>query len=295
MKRTIFYCNLLTVLFMFLLQHNSFASKDTLGVNEKQQTIMLISGAFVTSEGWADWKQYFEERGFRVVVPDWPYKVGKVAELRKQFKDTAPQGYDLKGIVDYHAALIDKMPEKPILIGHSFGGLITQLLLQRDKALAGVAYHSVPPKGVLVTKPSFLKALWGPLGIFRGIDQPFLMSFKQWQFAFTNGMPEAEQRMYYEKLVVPETRRVLRAPLKKQGKINFSKPHVPLLFVSGSTDNIIPASLNRKNFRKYKKHQPEGTVTELKEFEGRNHLSMSQSTWREDADFILQWIRANVH
>lgn len=116
------------------------------------------------------------------------------------------------------------------------------------------------------------------------------MSFTQWQYAFTNGMPEDQQRYYYDKLVVPESRKVLRSALKKAGKINFKKAHAPLLIVSGSTDNIIPASLNKKNFNRYIKKQPEGSITEYKEFPGRNHLAMSQPDWKEDAQFIADWI-----
>lgn len=81
--------------------------------------------------------------------------------------------------------------------------------------------------------------------------------------------------------------------LQKPGKIDFKKGHVPLLFISGTADNIIPASLNRKTYKKYKKHQPEGSVTDYKEFEGRNHLSMAQDNWQEGADYILDWISRN--
>lgn len=289
MSSTSILKTLVALLLALLFHVSGLAASDTIPEPEKQ-TIMLISGAFVTAEGWGEWKQYFEEKGYNVVVPEWPYKTGEVGTLRERYKEKMTLEYDLEKIVDYHAALIDKMPEKPILVGHSFGGLIVQLLLQRDKGALGVAYHSVPAKGVFVLKYSFLKSLWGPLGIFRSKENPFLMSFTQWQYAFTNGMPEEEQRAYYDKLVVPESRQVLRAALKKQGKIDFRKAHAPLLFVAGSTDNIIPASLNKKNYKKYIKHQPEGSVTEYKEFEGRNHLAMSQPTWKEDADFILQWI-----
>lgn len=259
----------------------------------KKRTIVLISGAFVTSDGWGEWKAYFESKGFNVITPAWPYKDGEVNELRAKHKDSVPGNYNLTDIVDYHANLIDQLPEKPILIGHSFGGLIVQLLLQRDKGAMGVAYHSVPPKGVFVYKYSFLKALWGPLGIFHSKNDPFLMSFTQWQYAFTNGMPLEKQQYYYDHLVVPEKRTVLRAPLKKQGKIDFKRAHAPLLLVSGGTDHIIPASLNKKNYKKYIRKQPEGSITDYKEFPGRNHLSMSQDTWKEDAEYILQWINSH--
>ncbi|MXN90356.1 alpha/beta fold hydrolase [Flavobacterium sp. Sd200] len=279
------------LIFSLFIQATAFAA-ETPKTDDKPKgtkTIMLISGAFVTSDGWGEWKSYLESKGYIVIVPAWPYKDGTVDGLRAKHKDSIPSEYDLKKIVDYHAAIIDKLPEKPILIGHSFGGLIVQLLLQRDKGAAGIAYHSVPAKGVFVYKYSFLKALSGPLGLFRSEDTTFLMSFKQWQYAFTNGMPEAEQRAYYDKLVVPESRKVIRGALKDMGKIDFKKEHAPLLFVSGSTDNIIPASLNKKNYERYIKYQPEGSVTEYKEFEGRNHLAMSQPTWQEDVNYIIAW------
>lgn len=261
-------------------------------IQEKRtKTLMLISGAFVTNECWDGWQSYFEQKGYTVILPAWPYKDGKVSALRSQFKKVIPAQYDLQYIVDYHADIIDTFTEKPILIGHSFGGLIVQLLLQQNKAAAGVAYHSVPARGVFIYKFSFLKALWGPLGIFEPEKKPFLMSFPQWQYAFANGMTPAIQKETYDKLVVPETRRVLRAALRKTGKVDFSKAHAPLLFVSGTTDNIIPASLNRKNFERYKKNEPFGSKTHYKEFEGRNHLAMSQPYWKEDADYIWQWIR----
>ena len=280
----------IVIVLLLLALQTTAGTKAKLTAGKKKQTVMLISGAFVTSEGWGDWKKYFEEKGYDVIVPEWPYKSGPVNVLRERYKEDMTMEYDLKKIVDYHADLIDKMPQKPILIGHSFGGLIVQLLLQRNKGAMGIVYHSVPAKGVFVLKYSFIKSLWGPLGPFRSRKNPFLMSFKQWQYAFTNGMPETEQKAFYDKLVVPESRQVLRSALKKQGKIDFRKPHAPLLFISGSTDNIIPASLNKKNHKRYIKRQPEGTITEYKEFEGRNHLAMSQPTWKEDVDYILEWI-----
>lgn len=281
----------LAVLLVMLLAQKTNAASDSLSIDPKKQTVILISGAFVSSTGWGEWKTYFENEGFNVIVPDWPYKAGDVTRLRAEHKDSIPMEYDLTKIVDYHAELIDKLPQKPILIGHSFGGLIVQLLMQRDKALMGIAYHSVPPKGVFVFKYSFLKSLWGPLGPFRSKKDPFLMSFTQWQYAFTNGMEKDEQQRYYDKLVVPESRKVIRGALKKPGKIDFKKAHVPLLFISGSDDNIIPASVNKKNYKRYMKHQPAGSITEYKEFEGRNHLAMSQPMWKEDTAYILEFIK----
>lgn len=282
----------IALLFFLFLGVNVAQAQNEIQKASNSKTIMLITGAFVTNSGWDEWKSYYESKGYKVIAPAWPYKKGSSSELKAQ-SDSLIANLDLDEVVDYHAKIIDSLGERPILIGHSFGGLIAQLLIQKGKASAGIAYHSVPPKGVLVLKYSFLKSLWPPLGLFRSNKKTYLMSFKHWQYTFTNGMDEATQRAYYDKLVIPESRNVLWGALKKPGKIDFKKAHAPLLFVSGSTDNIIPASLNKKTYEKYKKHQPEGSVTDYKEFEGRNHLSMAQDNWKEGADYILDWISRN--
>lgn len=251
------------------------------------KTIVFITGAFVSNSCWDEWKAYFESKGYTCYVPAWPYKDSSVAKLRSAQPNAQIASIRLAQLTAYYADFVKKLPEKPILIGHSLGGLLTQLLLQQDLAAAGVAIHSVPPQGVVTFKWSFFRSVWGPLGLFTSLDKSFLMSFSQWQYAFTNGMPPDQQRAAYERFVIPESKRVARDGLTKAAKVDFKLPHAPLLFVAGSTDHIIPASLNHSNFKRYKNGS---SVTEYKEFLGRNHFVLGQPTWREDAEFILSWL-----
>lgn len=262
-------------------------SLDSLKGVTSSRTILFITGAFVTNSGWDEWRRYFEEHGYTTYAPPWPYKDATAAELRSRHPDKALASLTFKDLVDSYANFAKKLPEKPILIGHSTGGLIAQLLLQRGLGVACVAYHSVPPKGVLTTKWSFLKAVTPAFGLFKSHDKTYLMTFKQWQYAFTNGMSIDEQKLAYDNNVTPESRRVARGAIGKHAKIHLKKPHAPLLFVSGDEDHIMPASLNRKNYRKYK---DENSIKVYKEFPGRNHFAMAQPNWREDTDYILDWI-----
>lgn len=257
-------------------------------INSK--TVLFVTGNFVSNLGWNEWKSYFEKQGYTTLAPAWPLKDGLPSDLRAGHPDADIASLRLTQVVDYFEGIIRSLPEAPIIVGHSMGGLITQLLIQRGLGAAGVAIHSVPPQGVFATRWSFYKATWGPLGFFTNPNKSFLMSFAQWQYAFTNGMSLDEQRKSYNEHVIPESKRISRDGITAAAKIDFKKPHVPLLFVAGEKDNIMPASLNYSNFKSYKDAD---SVTEFKEFKGRNHFVLGQPTWKENADFILEWIGRN--
>ena len=251
-------------------------------------SILFITGAFVSNVCWDDWKTYFESHGFSTLAPPWPHKSASAEEQRNNHPDPAIASNRLAALTDYYAAIIKELPGKPVLVGHSIGGLLVQLLLQRGLGRSGVAIHSVAPQGVFTLKLSFLKAGWGALGFFTSTATPYLMSFKQWKHAFTNGMTCEEQKAAYYRLAIPESKLVVRDTITAAAKIDFDNPHAPLLFVSGSTDHTIPASLNYSNYKKYKNSN---SITEYQEFTGRNHFVLGQSTWKENADYILAWIK----
>lgn len=256
--------------------------------NIQSKTIVFITGAFVTHTGWENWVTYFENLGYTCINEPWPFKRGTAAQLgSKQPYDTQLADLHYSDVVDHYANIILKLDEKPILIGHSLGGLTVQMLLQRNLGVAGVAIHSVPPQGVTTFEFSFIKSLWKPLGLFSSVKKTHLMSFKEWQYAFTNGLSYEEQKESYENNTIPESRRVMRGPLGSQGKINFKKPHPPLLFIAGSADHIMPASLNYTNYKKYKDPK---SVTDYMEFEGKNHYVLGLPSWRDEAEFTNSWI-----
>lgn len=255
-------------------------------VNTK--TVVFITGAFVSHNGWNEWKTYFENKGYTTYNPSWPFKNAPAAELRdRQPNDTDLAALTLTELVDHYANFVKSLPEKPIIIGHSLGGLITQILVNRDLAAAGVAIHPVPPQGVIPYEFSFLKAGYKVLGLFSSVKKTYLMSLSDWQYAFTNGMTLEEQKKTWAENVVPESKTVGRGGLTSAAAVDFKKAHAPLLITSGEKDNIIPASMNLRNFKAYKNN---GSVLDYKEFPGRNHYVLGQPTWTEDADYILDWL-----
>jgi pimeloyl-ACP methyl ester carboxylesterase len=275
-------------LFATLLFNLSVYSQTQKSNSEmKTKTIVFITGAFVGSNSWDEWKTYYESKGYKVIVPDYPHKDADPATLRNRKPDSALADLTLEELTAYYEKIIRQQPEKPILIGHSLGGMLTQILLQKDIAAAGIAIHSAPPKGILLTKWSSLKSIWSPLSLFETSKKTYMMSFKDWQYAFTNGMPEAEQRATYEKYATPESAKLIRGGLTDAAKVDFKKYHDPLLIVAGDKDHFFPPAINYKNFKKYKN---QNAITEYKVFEGRNHNVLGLPTWKENADYILNWM-----
>jgi len=255
--------------------------------NNPSKTILFITGAFVSNSCWDEWKLFFENKGYRTFAPAWPNKDAPAEELRNRHPDKAIASMTLSKLIEYYAAYAGALSEKPVIIGHSIGGLITQLLLQRDLGDAGIAIHSVPPQGIMTFKLPFLISGWGPLGFFTPVSKSFMMSFSQWQYAFTNGLPLDVQKQGYYDLAIPESKQIVRDTISKAAHIDFENPHPPLLLISGTEDHTIPASLNFSNYRKYKSS---GSVTDYKKFTGRTHYVLGQADWEKIAEYIHTWL-----
>ena len=255
------------------------------------KTIVLIHGLFVSKHSWQPWVEYYQAKGYTVLTPAWPGRDQSVAELKQRANDPALAQHTLKESIDYHVKFVQSLPEKPIVIGHSMGGLITQILANRQLISAGVAIDSAPPQGVISTKWSFIKSALPMLNPFRSTSKPFMMPFEHFQYTFVNGMPLAEQQAIYQSQVVPESLHNLRQSLTSVSRVDFKAEHAPLLLIAGEIDHIIPASLNYSNYRKYRNSK---SLTDFKQFAGRNHYIVGQPNWQEVAEYALNWVETKA-
>jgi pimeloyl-ACP methyl ester carboxylesterase len=250
-------------------------------------TIAFIHGAFVTRHCWDHWVARYEAQGYTCVAIPFPFRDRPVAELKADLDNPDLAALTIKDVVNHLARTIEALPEKPIVIGHSFGGLMTQLMVQRDLAVAAVAIDSVPPQGVITLAGSFIRSLWPAITPFKSARHPYYMSFKHFQYSFANDLPPAQQKAGYDADIVPESRRLARGGLSSAARIDFKRRHAPLLLIAGEKDHIMPASLNRTNYRYYRKSP---SVTDFKEFPGRAHYTIINGPgWEEVADYAVNW------
>ena len=212
------------------------------------KSIVFVTGTFLSHDCWNEWKSYFENKGYKCIIPAWPNKESSPEELRNTHPSAAIASTRLFFLIDFFTSIISALPEKPILIGHSLGGLIVQLLVQRKIAAAGIAIHSFPPNGVCC-KLSFLRVVWKAAGFFTSSRKSYLISFKRWKYTIANELSCEKQIELYYAYAVPESKMVIRDSFTSIAAINFDHAHVPLLFTSGNDDLITPASLNYKNYK----------------------------------------------
>ena len=251
------------------------------------RTILFIHGMFVTHRCWEGWEGLFTRRGYRTLAPAWPEHDSPVEEQRRSHPNPRLGALTLDEVVTRYSSIARECDSPPILIGHSMGGLVVQLLLQQGLGAAGVAIDSAPPKGVVSLRWSFLKSNWPAISPFAKIDEPIQLSFEDFRYAFVHTLPPEEQRAAYEQHVVPESRRVGKGPTTDVARIDFGRARPPLLIIAGSDDHIIPASLNRANHRRY---ATTPAVTDFREFPGRTHWIIAQKGWQEVANHALDWI-----
>ncbi len=250
------------------------------------KTICFVHGAWVSSACWDKIKTRYEKRGYQCVAPSWPHDERPVSELKR---DPKPElaNLGISEIVSHYIAEIKKLPEPPILIGHSFGGLFVQLLLDQGFGSAGIAIDPAPAKGVLPGLNA-VRAGFPVLSSWAGWKRALTMSFKDFQWSFVHNMSEREQQEAYEKFVVPTPGKIYFQALAGIGtKVNFDNNlRAPLLLIAGEEDRTVEKSMVLAT---YKKYQASSAPIQFKSFPDRTHWIIAQDGWEEVADYAIEW------
>jgi pimeloyl-ACP methyl ester carboxylesterase len=254
--------------------------------------IMFIHGAWLSSASWDRFAVYFRDRGFDVSAPEWPRKEGDVKALRESVDEI--KGLGITEILDHYESEIRALDEPPILIGHSFGGLFVEVLLDRGLGRAGVALSPAPPKGILTLPFSQLKSAAPALAHPSKWHGVVTLTLDEFTYAFVNTFSPEDAKAAYETYAVPETGAVIYEGatasfhLHPPTEVHFRMAdRAPLLIIGASEDHTVPASVSWAQYKKYEKSDAQ---TEYAEFAGRPHLMMVAEGWEEIATKIDNWI-----
>jgi len=264
-------------------------------VSDSTDTIVLIHGLWMTPRSWEKWAKRYASRGYRVLAPAWPGLEVEVEALRRD--PTPLRRLDLAQVVGRYERIIRGLGGPPIIMGHSIGGTITQLLLDRGLGAAGVGVASATVKGVRDLPLSTLRTSRPVLGnpFNRGKATP--LSAKQFHYAFGNTLNREQSDWFYERYHVPAANSVLFdvafASLHRHptAVVDFGKAgRAPLLFVAFGEDHVVSATASRHNAERYDSSK---AIIAFKAFPGRPHFPAAPG-WEEVADFALSWATANA-
>jgi pimeloyl-ACP methyl ester carboxylesterase len=255
-------------------------------------TIVLIHGFWVTPRSWEHWIPHYERKGFKVLAPAYP---GFEVEVEALNADPSPIArVTVPQIIERLEGIIEPLSRPPILIGHSAGGAMTQILLDHGYGACGVVLNSAPTEGVLVAPLSQLKSTFPVLKSLANRHKAVGLTLEEWTYAFTNTFTPDESAALYKRYHVPASGSILWGgvlanfiPGPQEVAVNYhNEKRAPLLFVAASEDHIMPPAVQKSNARHYK---APGTVTELKEYEGFSHLLPAHKGWETVADDVLDW------
>jgi len=258
--------------------------------------IVLIHGLWMTPRSWEHWIARFQALGHEVIAPPYPGFEVEVEALRADPSIIARQSID--SVADHYEAIIRAMHTPPIIIGHSFGGTLTQLLLDRGVGAAAVAIDSALVRGIRRVPISQIRSLFSALDNPAHRHEAVGFTPEQFHFAFTNVMSKEESQEVYDRYYIPAPGRIVwdgalaNFQPHSEAKVDFKKPgRVPLLFIAGTEDHIMPPSVNKANYKLYLKSD---AITEYTEFAGRCHYTCGQEGWEPLADYALSWATYQV-
>jgi pimeloyl-ACP methyl ester carboxylesterase len=262
--------------------------------NGTPDTIVLIHGLWLTPRSWERWIDRYESRGYRVLAPAWP---GMEAEVEALNADPSPIArLTVDKVVNHYEDIIIDLERPPIIMGHSFGGTFTQILLDRGLGAAGVGVASATVKGVRDLPLSTIKVAAPALSPFKQ-GEAVPLTPEEFHYAFTNTLSQQESDAIYARYHVPAAGTVLReyafANFHRDAptKVDFRREaRAPLLFIGFGEDHVMPPKVVGHNEEKY---DDAVSITEFKEFPGRPHFPAAPG-WEEVADYALDWAVAHA-
>ncbi len=260
-------------------------------------TIVLIHGLWMTPLSWEHWIERYSERGYQVLAPAWPGMDTDIEQLRED--TSAIDNLGIEEIVDSYDAIISKLHTPPIIMGHSFGGAFTEVLLDRGLGAAGVAIDSAGVRGVTKLPFSTLRSGFPVLKSPANKHRAVALTLPEFHYSFTNTMDDEEAKEAFERYAAPGPGRVLW-----EGAFANFNPHTalqvdfknedraPLLVIAGGSDHVEPASVQRQASKRFQRKS--AALTDYKEFPGRSHFLIGQEGWEEIADYALDWAVEHV-
>jgi pimeloyl-ACP methyl ester carboxylesterase len=251
--------------------------------------IVFIHGMFMTSDNWTEWQKYFTLHGYKTSAPAWPEHDKTIAEMRDKKNFDALAKVTLDDVLNHYRAILKDKKTKPILVAHSLGGLVAQILLSENLATAAVVLDSAPPRWTFALSWSFMRSNWPVFNPFG--SNPIVQDQDSFNYAFCNAQTESEQKRLFETYAVPESQKVGRGPLTKAASINYETARGPLLMVAGVEDHIIPAKLSYVNFGKY---DDTPGYTEFYLAEGKDHCLGVSRGWEQLAEMSRQWLETQL-
>jgi pimeloyl-ACP methyl ester carboxylesterase len=258
--------------------------------------VVFIHGLWLLPSSWDRWATLFEEAGYAPLTPGWPDDPETVEEANAHPEVFA--GKTVGQVADHFAGVIGRLSKQPAVIGHSFGGLLAQIIAGRGLAAASVAISPAPFRGVLPLPISALKSSAPVLGNPANRNRAVPLTYEQFRFAFANAVSEDEAKQLYDTFAVPAP----GAPLFQaatanlnpwtEAKVNSKNPdRGPLLIISGEKDHTVPWAIANAS---YKKQQRNDGVTEITKVPDRGHALTVDSGWREVADKALEFVKRFV-
>ncbi|MFD8928303.1 alpha/beta hydrolase [Streptomyces mirabilis] len=255
--------------------------------------VVFVHGLWLLPSSWDRWTAHFEQAGYAPVSLSWPDDPDTVEEANAHPEVLA--GKTVGQVADHLESLIGGLEKKPAVVGHSFGGLLTQILAGRGRSAVSVAIDPAPFRGVLPLPISSLRSAAPVLGNPANRHRAVPLTFDQFRYGFANAVSEEEAKELYDTFAVPAP----GAPLFQAATANFNPwtevkvdtenpDRGPLLIISGEKDHTVPWAIANAS---YKKQQHNPGVTEITEIAGRGHALTIDHGWQEVADTALEFVR----